>query len=150
MFPRKKNKTKQKKKPALHIQSKAAKPFCCILGRKKTKRNPTTFLLCCCYCFGLFVCFGLFRATLVACGDSQARDQISTKADGHSYSHTRSKSCLETTLQLTATAHILTHWVGQGIELVSLWILVEFIIAESQWELPRLSFWEKEHFQVSY
>ena len=40
MFPRKKNKTKQKKNPALHIKSKAAKPFCCILGRKKQKEIP--------------------------------------------------------------------------------------------------------------
>ena len=31
---------KKKKKAALHIQSKAAKPFCCILGRKKQKEIP--------------------------------------------------------------------------------------------------------------
>ena len=34
----------------------------------------------------------------------------------------------------------LTHWVGPGIEPVSLWILVRFITAEPQWELLKYDF----------
>ena len=53
---------------------------------------------------GFFFFFGLFRATLVAYGGSQARDQIRAIVAGlhHSHSNTRSEPRLRPTPQLTA------------------------------------------------
>ena len=54
----------------------------------------------------VFVClFWLFRATPVACGDSQARGLIGAASASlcHSHSHARSKPCLRPTPQLMAT-----------------------------------------------
>ena len=69
-----------------------------------------------------FVLFCLFRASLSACGSSQARDRIRTVAASLHHSHSNTGS--------------LTHRVRPGIEPVSSWILVGFMTAEPWQELP--------------
>ena len=57
------------------------------------------------FLFFFFFCFLLFRATLMAYGSSQASDQIRAAAASlrHSHISARSKLCLQTTPQFTAT-----------------------------------------------
>ena len=78
------------------------------------------------FCLFVFVFVLLFRATPAAYGGSQARGQNGVTAASlyHSHSNTRSP----------------THWARPGIELESSWILVAFIFAVPQWELPPLVF----------
>ena len=72
---------------------------------------------------------------------SQAKGQIGATGTGlrHSHTNTRSKQHLWTAPQLMAIPS-LTHWVRQGIEPTSSWILVRFVSAELQWEIPHTYF----------
>ena len=53
-----------------------------------------------------------------------------------------SETPLQPTPQLTVKLDPLTQWVRPGIKLASSWILVRFITAEPQWELPNDAFSE--------
>ena len=87
-------------------------PFCFYIC-------PRDFTL---YLFYFFV-FCIFRAIPVAYGGSQARGQIGAAAAGLP--------------QLTAMLGSLTHWTRPGIEHESSWMLVRFVSAGPQWELPQ-------------
>ena len=67
--------------------------------------------------FKVFFFFSLFRATPMACGGSQARDQIEAVATGLHHSHSNAGS--------------LTHGARPRIELASSRILVRFSSTES-------------------
>ena len=69
----------------------------------------------------------------MAYGNSQARGPIRTAAAGlhHSCSNTRSKQT-----EAHGNACSLTHWARPGIEPAASWILVRFMSAEPQLELP--------------
>ena len=73
-----------------------------------------------CFC----VCVCLFRAALAAYGSSQARGWIRAIANSLCQSHSNAWS--------------LTHWARPGIEPASSWMLVRFVSAEPQWELPQM------------
>ena len=75
---------------------------------------------------GNFFVFCLFKATPAAYGSSQARGRIRAIAASLHHSHSNARS--------------LTHGARPGIEPSSSWILVDFISAEPQWELPPLLF----------
>ena len=81
--------------------------------------------------------FCFFRATPAAYGGSQARSQIGAAAAGihRSHSNARRKPDLQPIPQLMAVPDPQFTERGQGIELVSSWILVRFISAEPGWEL---------------
>ena len=80
----------------------------------------------------------------MTCGGSQTRGRIGAIAVGlhHSNSHSHSNRGSELTLVTYTTAHgiivSLTHLVRPEIETVFSWILVRFISAEPQWELPSI------------
>ena len=80
--------------------------------------------------------FCVFRAAPAAYGSSQ-RGQIRAAAACLWHNHTKARS---ESLEIYTTAHgnvgSLNHWVGPGIEPESSWILVGFITAEPQGELP--------------
>ena len=78
--------------------------------------------------------FFLFKDTLSAYGNFQVRGQIRAAAAGlhHSHSNARSEGCLYTAAHGNAGA--LPEW-GQGWNLPSSWIQVQFILAEPQQEL---------------
>ena len=87
------------------------------------------FFLCVCVCF--------FKATSKAYGSSQTRGWIEAAADGLHCSHSNAGS--EPWSLTYTTAHSdsrsLTHWA----EPIASWILVQFVTAEPQWELPRMA-----------
>ena len=85
-----------------------------------------------------FFCF--FSTTGVAYGGSQATGQIGATAAGLSQDHSNS-GIYTTPPQLTANTWSLSHWVRQGAEPASWWILVRFVSAATWWELwfPSLS-----------
>ena len=89
----------------------------------------------------LFSSFGLFRATPIAYGGSQARGRIGAAAaclhHSHSHSHARSELYLQPAPQLTATLD--PSPTEPGIEPVSSWILVRFVSTAPQRELPNLA-----------
>ena len=64
--------------------------------------------------------------------------ELGATAASHSHSNARSKPLLRPTSPLTATPD--PHWVRPEIEPVSSWLLVRFISAEPQWELPFIEF----------
>ena len=74
------------------------------------------------YCHDFFLFFFLLSRAPAAYGSSQARGWIGAAASGLHHSHCNTGS--------------LTHWVRPGIEPASSLLLVRFIMAESQWELP--------------
>ena len=86
-----------------------------------------------------FFLFFLMAAPM-AYGSSQAMRQTGAAPAGllHNHSKARSKPCLWPTPQLIAILDLLTHWVRPGNEPVSSWILVCFVTAEPQLELPRI------------
>ena len=93
----------------------------------------------CCTHFLLFIYFyffGLFRAAPMAYGGSQARGQIGSVATClcNSHSHTRSEP------HLRPTPYPSIHWVRPELEPASSWMLVIFVSAEPQGELPVLIF----------
>ena len=86
-----------------------------------------------------FFCFVLlFRAPPEAYGSFQARGQIRAITGGlcHSCSKARCEPNLPTYTTVSSNTRSLTHWAGPGIKPSSSWILVRFVNAESQWELP--------------
>ena len=91
--------------------------------------------------FVSFLFFFAFRAILMVYGSSQASGRIGAAAAGlhHSHSNARSKLCLWATPQLMATLDPWPIEWGQGSNTWSSWILVGFVTAEPQWELPNYS-----------
>ena len=81
--------------------------------------------------FFFFFFFGLFRATPMAQGGSQARGPIGAIASSlhHSHSNARSKSNLQPTPIAHGNAGSLTHRVRPGIESTTSWFLVRFTSA---------------------
>ena len=83
--------------------------------------------------------FWLFKNKLVAYESSQAWGWIIATAASHSLSH--SNTGIWATCATYTTAHgnakSLTHWVRPGIKPSSSWILVGFVSAAPQQELPR-------------
>ena len=65
-------------------------------------------------------------ATPVAHENSQVRVQLELQPLTYTTAHGNDRS--------------LTHWVRPGIEPMSSWIQVGFVIAEPQWELPNYHF----------
>ena len=105
--------------------------------------------------FFFFLSFCLFRATLMACGNSQARGPIGARAAGlsHSQSNAGSGPRLQPTPQLQkhgiqaasatyttvhSNAGSLTQWARPGIEPTSSWMLVGFINHWAMTGTPRL------------
>ena len=90
--------------------------------------------------FCLFLSFfAISWDTPVAYGGSQARGLIGAVAAGlrQSHSNTRSKPYLRPTPHTAhGNARSLTHWMRPGIKPEFSWILVRFVTAEPQWELP--------------
>ena len=84
------------------------------------------FLLLCVYLF----CF--FRATPMAYGSSQARDQIRAVAASLHHSKHGIQAMTTTYTTTHGNARSLTHYVRPGIKPTSSWILVRFITAELQ------------------
>ena len=84
------------------------------------------------FCFVLFL--GLHPCHMEV---SQARCWIGTTAASLHYSHRNAgcKPCLWPTPQLMAMRS-LTHWLRPGIKPEASWLLVGFIFAAPQWELP--------------
>ena len=82
--------------------------------------------------------FFFWGAAPTAYGSSQARGGIGAEAASlhHSHSNRGSKPGLPPTPQLTATWDSPTRWSRPGIEPMSSWIIVGFISAEPQGELP--------------
>ena len=84
-----------------------------------------------CYSDFLFSFFSsIFRATLTAYGDSQARGQIRATAAGVHHSHNNTGSEPGLPPQLTATPDL-----GPGIEPATSWFLVGFVFAAPRQEL---------------
>ena len=123
--------------PIQHLSWKLAYAPGTALKKKKknlfiTFGNRLIFFLC------------LFRAMPVAYGVSQARGPIGAAAAGLHYSsqpqpqpqprRIRDTSATYTTAH--GNAKSLTHRGRLGMEPVSSWIIVRFISAEPQWELP--------------
>ena len=90
--------------------------------------------------------FFLFRAAPAAYGISRASVQMGATAAGphHRHSNTRSELCLQPTPQLTGNAGSPTHWVKPGIKPTSSWILVGFVYATPQQELPPMHFFNTD------
>ena len=84
--------------------------------------------------WGFFFFFCLFRAPPTAYGSSLARGPIGAVAAGLHHSHSDTRSATYTTAHDNTGS--LTRWARLGIESAFLWILVRFITAEPQWELP--------------
>ena len=74
----------------------------------------------------------------MAYGGSQARGQFGATAASlhHSHSNVGSEPCLRPTPQLMATADPRPQGARPWIEPASSWILVPFLSAVPQWELP--------------
>ena len=93
--------------------------------------------------FYLFIYFCFFRATLVACGSSQARGRIGAVATSLHPGHSKARS--EPHLLTYTTAHgnagSLTHWVRPGIKSETLCLLVRFVSAEPWRELQQWFYW---------
>ena len=85
-----------------------------------------------------FFFFFLFRAASAGYGCSQDRGRIRAAAAGlhHSHSNLASKLHLRPTPLLMANTGSLTHRVRPGIKPASSWILVGFVSAVLQWEVP--------------
>ena len=98
--------------------------------------NVSVQVLCPVFFFVFF--FFLYMATCTAYGSSQARGWIWATAAGpyHSHSNTRSEPHLQHTHTAHSNARSLIHLERPGITTTSSWILVRFISAEPQWELP--------------
>ena len=81
------------------------------------------------YILFFFLPFGLFRATSMAYGGSQAMGPVGAVAAGLHQSHSNIRS--EPHLQTYTTAHgnagSLTHWERPGIKPASLWMLGSFV-----------------------
>ena len=89
-----------------------------------------------------FSIFGVFRATLVTYGGSQARGQIGAAA----VPRPQLQQCQIPAASATYTtshgnAGSFTHWVRPGIEPASSWLLVRLASTELQWELQVLLFY---------
>ena len=99
-------------------------------------RCTVFFLYACFSSFSFILSFfwGLFRASPVAYGNSQAKGRIRASAAGrhHSYSNAGAMSATYTTAH--GNAGSLTHRIKPGIEPTSSWILVRLIIPEPLWE----------------
>ena len=76
----------------------------------------------------------LFRAAPAAYASSQARGLSGAAAASLYHSHSNARSVTYTTAH--GNAGFLAHCSGSEIEPVSSWILVQFVSAEPQWELP--------------
>ena len=91
--------------------------------------------------FRLLACFlfSFFRAAPEAYGSSQAKGPIGAAAVSlhHNHSHVQPESHLWPTAKLTAMPDpYLTQWERTRINPASSWVLVGFVTAEPQWELP--------------
>ena len=108
---------------------------CHTLFRRKLSTVFRGFFLF--FLFFFFLSF-FFYATPVAYGESQARGRIRAIATGlhHSHSNSGSKPRLQPTPQLMANAGSLTHWARPRIKPTSSRLLVRFISAEPQQDLP--------------
>ena len=102
---------------------------------KKYDVKETTFM----YIHNSF----FLRATSVAYGSSQASGWIEAVVACHGPSHSRARSephQIQAAYATYTTAHgnpgSLTHWERPGIEPTSSWLLVRFITAKPQQELP--------------
>jgi len=86
-----------------------------------------------------FFFFWLFKNKLVAYESSQAWGWIIATAASHSLSHSNTGIWATSATYTTAhgNAKSLTHWVRPGIKPSSSWILVGFVSAAPQQELPR-------------
>ena len=93
------------------------------LGKEKPKQG---------FNWWLFFFFCLFGAALVAHGNSQARGQTGVAAAGHSHSHARSELCLWRTCSSGQRMPL----VRPGVKSTSSWLMVGFVTAEPQQELP--------------
>ena len=80
--------------------------------------------MCVCVCIFFFF---FFRASLAACGSSQARGQVEAAAAGLHYSPGNTGSEPVTYAKGQGNARSLTHWMRPGIEPASSWILVQFL-----------------------
>ena len=92
------------------------------------------------FCFVLIV-FCLFRATPKAYESSQAMSWVGAAAASlcHSHSNSRSEPPLwHTPTTAHSNARSLTYLAKPGIKAASSWILVGFVTAEPQGELPKL------------
>ena len=99
----------------------------------------TTCFLSLSFFFFFFFFFGLFfRATLMTQGGSQARESNQSYSRWPMLQPQQHRTWATSSTYTIAhgNAGSLTHWVRPGIEPVSSWILVRFISAEPQWELP--------------
>ena len=83
--------------------------------------------------------FLLFKTAPAAYGSSQARGRTGATAAGlhHSHSNLLSELCVSRAA-IHNNARPLTHRVRPGIKPMSSWILVRFVTAKSQQELPPL------------
>ena len=76
--------------------------------------------------YSTFSLFFFFRATLAACGSSQARSQVGATAAGLHHSHSNTRS--------------LTHWARPGIKPTSSWFPVRFLKHWATKETPHSTF----------
>ena len=99
------------------------------------------------YLFIYFFVFGLFRATLVAYGRSQAKVLIGAVVAGlhHSLSNAGSKMCLRPTPQFIS----LTHWARPRMEPATSWILVRCINHWAMTGTPETLYLLKKYQQFS-
>ena len=84
------------------VTSLSLNPIICKMGRKELRLH---IKITACNFIYIYIYILLFRATPVAYGGSQARDQIGAAAAGlhQSHSNARSEPHLQSTPQLTAT-----------------------------------------------
>ena len=102
-------------------------------GKKSVSCKVALYIQCFIY---LFIYF-LFRATQVANGSSPATGQIRAAANGLCHSHSKAIWAASVTYTTAhANARYLTHWARLEIKPTPSWILVRFVTAEPQRELP--------------
>ena len=96
--------------------------------------------------------FLLFKATLAACGGSQARGWNRAVAANlcHSHSNAGSQLCLRPTPQLThSNTRSLTHWARPGIKSTTSWFLVRFT-STAPWRELLISFFSMAIYSYIY
>ena len=94
-------------------------------------------------CMGFFPSLFSFsflcRAAPAAYESSQARGWLRAAAASLCHSHSNATS-EPPPIPMDGNTQPLTHWARPGIKPASLWILVRFITAQPQWELPKIHF----------
>ena len=84
----------------------------------------------------IFLVYFFFRALPMACGGSQARDQIGAIATPQPQPQPHRIWVVSATYTTAhSNARSLTHWARPGIKCASSWMLVRFVAAEPWWEL---------------